>query len=92
MNVVATQVGDAIVLRIEVGQAPAAPDELVAFPWGLEEKAAKSLIRTGRLPSVRLGRKTYCRRSDLVALVSKPAVAAKGDVYGDVVAKLRGGS
>lgn len=46
-----------------------APDELVAFPFGLDARTARALVRSGELPSRKLGRRLYARRSDLLALV-----------------------
>ena len=52
----------------------AAPDELLPFPFGLEEDAAaKSLVRTGKLRAVKIGRRLYAKRSDVLALVDKLA-------------------
>jgi hypothetical protein len=45
-------------------------DELVPFPFGLERRAARALVRAGRLPSVRIGRRLFTRRSALLALVA----------------------
>ncbi len=73
----------------------AAPDELVRFPFGLEEAAAaKSLVRSGRLRAVRLGRRLYARRSDVLALVdaaasSAPSSHGPADTYEDLVARSR---
>lgn len=49
----------------------AAPDELVAFPFGLERSTARALMRSGKLPHARLGRRDYARRSDVLALVDR---------------------
>jgi hypothetical protein len=51
-------------------------DELVAYPFGLERRAARELVRSGRIPTVRLGRRTYGRRSALLALVGAPPAKA----------------
>ncbi len=55
----------------------AAPDELVPFPFGLERAAASKLVASGELPTRKLGRKTYARRSAVLVLVDaappKPA-------------------
>ena len=52
-------------------------DELIAFPFGLERRAASDLARSGRIPTVRLGRRTFTRRSALIALVGpSPSPAA----------------
>ncbi len=67
-------------LRIVVAElaprAPVVPDEvLVAFPYGLETSAAKTLERDGRLKPARIGRRRYVKRSDLLAVVE--AIAAE---------------
>ncbi len=55
----------------------AAPDELVPHPFGLERAAASKLVASGELRTRKLGRKTYARRSAVLALVDaappKPA-------------------
>ncbi len=76
----------------------AAPDELLPFPFGLEEEAAaKSLVRTGKLPAVKIGRRIYARRSDVLALVDKlvstrarAANDTPAESYQDLVARSRG--
>lgn len=68
-----TQEGSTMIIRIEAASPVLAPDELVAFPFGLEGKAAKALVRNGTLPTARIGRRTYARRSDVLALVEKLA-------------------
>ena len=61
-----------LVIRLPPAQAPTAPDELLPFPFGrLERNAARALIRDGHLPVVKLGRKFYARRSDVLALVDR---------------------
>jgi len=61
-----------LVIRLPPAPAPTAPDELVPFPFGqLERNAARALIRDGHLPVVKLGRKFYARRSDVLALVDR---------------------
>lgn len=73
-----------MIIRIEAASPVLAPDELVAFPFGLECKAAKALIRDGTLPAARIGRRQYALRSDLLALVEKlrlrPATTTPADV------------
>lgn len=71
------------VLEVEQGGRPVAvriyqlpPDELVAFPFGLDAKTARGLVRRGELPSRKLGRKLYARRSDVLALVPPKAAMA----------------
>ena len=44
-------------------------DELVVFPFGLEANAARKLMASGELPTRKLGRKFYARRSRVLALV-----------------------
>lgn len=65
---------------IIVNVTRAAPDELVAFPFGLEVAAARALVASGELAARKLGRKTYARRSAVLALVDakppKPPPAA----------------
>jgi hypothetical protein len=52
---------------------PAPADGLEAYPFGLERQAATRLIQSGELPTRRIGRKVYARRSDLLALVTRAA-------------------
>lgn len=63
----------AIVVRIEAVPAVEAPDELVSFPFGLEASAARKLVRDGTLAAAKIGRRTYSKRSDVLALVGKLA-------------------
>jgi hypothetical protein len=51
----------------------AAPDELITFPFGLESRAAKKLVESGKLPAAKIGRHTDARRSDVLALVDRLA-------------------
>jgi hypothetical protein len=51
-------------------------DELVPFPFGFERRAASTLVRQGKLASTKIGRRTYARRSDVLALVSDTAMPA----------------
>jgi len=61
-----------LVIRLPPAPAATAPDELIPFPFGkLERNAARALIRDGHLPAVKLGRKFYARRSDVLGLVDK---------------------
>ena len=61
-----------LVIRLPPAPPPTAPDELIPFPFGkLERNAARTLMRDGHLPVVKLGRKFYARRSDVLALVEK---------------------
>lgn len=74
----------------------AAPDELVAFPFGIaEEAAARSLVRTKKLRAVKIGRRLYARRSDVLALAdtldhAQAANDSSADTYAAVVARSRG--
>jgi hypothetical protein len=57
-----------IVVRFRVDTAP--EDAIVALgATGLELKAAKALVRQGKLKAIKVGRKLFVRRSSLVALV-----------------------
>ena len=67
-----------IVIRVR-RTAPAttgASDELRAFPFGLEARAATALVRSGMLKAARIGRRLYARQSDVLALVDKLAPPA----------------
>jgi hypothetical protein len=44
-------------------------DDLVAFPFGLEENAARGLIKSGELKARKLGRRWYAKRSDVLGLI-----------------------
>ena len=66
-----THEGSTMIIRIEAASPVLAPDELVAFPFGLEGKAAKALIRDGTLPAARIGRGLWAKRSDILGLVEK---------------------
>ena len=76
------------------GRPRRAPDELLAFPFGLEPRAARALVRAGTLPAAKIGRRTYARRSDVLALVDKlakkPAKAEPTSNYAELVASARG--
>jgi hypothetical protein len=72
------------------------PDELLAFPFGLEIAAARSLVRQRKLRAAKIGRRVYAKRSDVVALVDAIAEAEwrskpRGESYADLVARSRGG-
>ena len=58
---------------VHVHRHESAPDELVAYPFGLEREAARRLMRDGHLPAARIGRRVYARRSDVLALVERLA-------------------
>jgi|HubBroStandDraft_5_1064220.scaffolds.fasta_scaffold586471_2 hypothetical protein len=64
-------------------------DDLVAFPFSLEKNAARQLIASGELPARKLGRRWYCKRSDLLALIDNapsvpPARASGADLRVDL--------
>lgn len=91
-----------IVVRIMPPPTVAA-DTLVRCPGPLERNAWRSLVASGALRVVKLGRFEYARSSDLVALVEKlgatrapkPKLAKAGaddDVLGDLAARVRRGS
>lgn len=74
-RITAQHVDGAIVVRIEAAAPVLPPDELVAFPFGLEVSAARKLVRDRVLPSARIGRRVYAKRSDVVGLVDRLARA-----------------
>ena len=83
-----------VTIHQTVYQQPA--DDLVAFPFGLEAAAARSLVRRGKLRAARIGRRLYAKRSDVLALVDAVAAAegrpeARTDTYADLVARSRRG-
>jgi hypothetical protein len=49
--------------------SPLAPDDVIEFPFGLEEKTARALVREGTIPAARLGRKLYARRSAVLGAI-----------------------
>ncbi len=63
----ADPLADRIAVRLKREQC----DELVAFPFGLEARAARALVRARTLPTRKIGRRVYARRSDLLALVDE---------------------
>ncbi len=79
----------------------AAPDELLPHPFGLEPATAMALSRSDKLRTIKLGRRVYCRRSDLLALVDAPAAerpertaatpASPEEAYAGMVARARRG-
>jgi hypothetical protein len=75
----------AIERRADVG------DDLVPFPFGFERRAARALIREGRLATTRIGRRIFTRRSAVLALVGDSAnpVPAPAPVVTDPVAAAR---
>lgn len=58
-------------------------DELVSFPFGLEENAARGLIRRGELPARKIGRRWYARRSDLLGLIDRAPASVAAQASGD---------
>lgn len=65
------------------------PDDLVSFPFGLEEAAARGLIKRGELRARKIGRRWYAKRSDVLGLIDAapyvPPVQALGrDVKADL--------
>jgi hypothetical protein len=63
----------AILVRIEAAPTVEAPDDLVPFPFGIEASAARKLVREGLLVAAKIGRRTYAKRSAVLALVDKLA-------------------
>jgi hypothetical protein len=67
LSAVERSVDGAVIVHTTVFQA--APDELIAFPFGIAEEAvARSVVRTKKLRTVKIGRRLYARRSDILAL------------------------
>lgn len=86
--------GGTIVVRIETPPAVIAPpDELLPFPFGIEARTAKQLVRSGKLTAAKLGRRLYARRSDLLALVDRlaepPTAGSVADDYASLAARAR---
>lgn len=71
-----TQEGATTIVRIEAPRSTLAPDELVAFPFGLEARAARALVNDGTLTAAKIGRRLYAKRSEIVALVDKLSAKA----------------
>jgi hypothetical protein len=67
-----------------------AHDDLVPFPFGLEQNAARRLIASGELRARKIGRRWYARRSDVLGLIDNappaPARAAGNDMKADLAA------
>ncbi|MGH7297944.1 MAG: helix-turn-helix domain-containing protein [Polyangiaceae bacterium] len=64
-------------------------DDLVSFPFGLEENAARGLIKRGELRARKIGRRWYAKRSDVLGLIDNappvaPARASGVDLRGDL--------
>ncbi len=73
-----------------VPRAVPSTDELVhRGNCGIEARAFDGCVASGELPARKLGRRVYCRRSDLLRLVdAKPAVQpVPADELGAAVAK-----
>lgn len=74
--------GDELVIRIRMPSAPSAPadtgDRLIRLEQkactdaGFELRGIAAKVRAGVLPTVKLGRATYVRMSDLCALAKLP--------------------
>ncbi len=80
-----------LTIQFETVAPVAAPDELLAFPFGLEAAAAARLVKDGTLRAAKIGRKLYAKRSDIVSLVDKLAVPVRAqadDEYGAAVVAL----
>jgi hypothetical protein len=78
------------VIRLPPAQVTvAAPDELVhRGNAGIESRAFDTLVASGELPSRKIGRRVYVRRSDLLRLVdAAPVVADEHDELGAAVAR-----
>ena len=82
------------VIRIPPAGRIEAPDELVVFPFGLEPRAARTLVRKGTLTAAKIGRRLYAKRSAILALVDKlaksPAKVEPTASYAELVAIDRG--
>lgn len=75
---------------VHVHRLPA--DELVhEGTSGLERSTFRGLVASGRLPSARLGRRVYCRRSDLLALVNAPPAPPPADARLALAERVRSG-
>lgn len=69
----AAEIAKAIdVLRRAIGST-ATSDDVIAYPYGLEASAARTLERNGDLTPARIGRRRYVRRSQLLAAVDRLA-------------------
>jgi len=95
----------AIEVVIPAGAMPAEADDVLAFPFGFEVKAARSLVQRGVIQAAHIGRKLYARRSAVLAAIdaiaaeqraaraverdAKPGNDAAAD-YANVVALARG--
>src|SRR5262249_49800012 len=94
-RVTSTHDSDGVTIRVEAVRVMP-PDALIAFPFGLERAAARDLVRGGKLAAAKIGRRTYARRTDVLALVdklartSKDAAAPPEDDYARAVARARG--
>jgi hypothetical protein len=79
-----------ITIRFEQVADSVEHDELMAFPFGFEVSAARNLEKDGHLPTAKIGRRRYAKRSDVLALIDKlgPATAPLSKVREDPYAKL----
>jgi hypothetical protein len=67
LDALAEPLADRIASRLRREQA----DELVAFPFSLEVRTARALVRGRKLPTTKIGRKIYTLRSAVLALVNE---------------------
>lgn len=58
-----------------------ANDELVAIGDLPERKAVERLVTTGKLRSVKLGRRRFVSRADLLGLLTSPPEPPKAKIY-----------
>lgn len=63
------------------------PDDLIALPGPLQRQTAMTLVRSGRLPAVKLGQRWYTRRKHLAALVPDPAPTVPGFDAGETLSR-----
>lgn len=69
---------EAVADAIEASSS-AVPDHLVAFPFGLEARAARTLVQSGELLASRIGRRWYTKNSYLLALADRMPMSQAGD-------------
>jgi len=78
-------------MTCSAGALPPA-DDLVSFPFGLEENAARGLIKSGELPARKIGRRWYAKRSAVLALIDNappvPPARASGTSLRDDLAAI----
>ena len=63
--------------------------EDVAAELDLTENAVRQLIRQGRIPAVRIGRRWYCRREALIAMFHAKENARAASKPGEIERLLR---